>query len=85
MNRLQQLSLAILLVLVVFGFAGHLLAPAGGIHHPAPESACVFHAGCLAPVFQVFGAIKPCSLPILSQDTACALRVTAKIPHPPTV
>jgi hypothetical protein len=85
LNRLQRLSLAILLVLVVFGFAGHLLAPAGGIHHPAPESACVFHAGCLAPVFQVSGAIKLPDLPISSQATARALCVTAKIPHPPTV
>ncbi len=82
---LQRLILAILLVLVVFGLAGHLLAPAAGIHQAVSEATCAFHVGCLAPVFPASDAIKPRDLPILSQGAARALCMTTKIPHPPTV
>ena len=85
MKRLHRLALAILLVLMVVGFAGHLLELGVGYHHAASEAACAYHTGFLAPVFQASYGIEAYGLSIFSQGAPHAVCLTAKIHHPPTI
>jgi len=85
MNTFHRLILAVLLVLVVVGLAGHILAPGAGYQHAASESTCTLHTGFLAPVFQASYGIEAYGLSIFSQGAPHALGLIAKIPHPPTI
>ncbi len=84
MKRIHRLTLAVLLVLVVVGWAGHLLAPGDGYHHAAFETTCAYHASFLTPIFPTSCVIEVYGLPIFSQDAPHALSLITKIPHPPT-
>ena len=84
MNNLYRLMLAVLLVLVMFGFAGHLVTAANPLHHATPESTCALHTGFLAPMLLAFFLVPARDLPIFSPDVFEILRVLAKIPRPPT-
>jgi len=85
MNSLQRLILAVLLVLVMFGFAGHLSTSANTLYHATPESTCALHAGFLAPVLLSFFLVLARDLSIITLNISQALRVLAKIPPPPTI
>ena len=84
-NTLRRLTLGFLLILLLFGVAGHLLAPAGGMQHIQSESTCAFHLGINLPGWLQtawnFVGISP--EPV--HDNACAFYLILKISHPPSL
>ena len=85
MNIIKRLALGFLLILLLIGFAGHLLAPASYTQHARSEAACAFHQGInLSAKLQTawnVGGIAP--EPI--HDNACELDLILKISHPPSL
>lgn len=83
-DLLRRLSLALLLVLLLFGLAGHLILPTSNIHHNAPESTCAIHNGMIQPNGLKSLARKSAVGIGEIQDCTNALSLSAKISHPPT-
>jgi len=85
MNNFRRLSLAILLVLLLVGIAGHLLVPVGGSHHALSESMCLIHQGFnLSANLQASWSTSSIALDP-SPDETCVLDLVLKISHPPTL
>lgn len=84
MGDFRRLSLAFLLVLLLIGMAGHLLAPVGGSHHILSESTCAFHQGINLPANIQSSWIELSSSPAPTHDHTCVLGLVVKISHPPT-
>lgn len=85
MKTLRRLSLAFLLVLILVGMAGHMLAPVGGSHQIFSESTCAIHHGMNLPAnLQSFWNESGISLEPTHDDT-CVLDLVLKISHPPTL
>ena len=84
MTTLQRLSLAFLLILLLFSVAGHALQTVDRAHHALSESTCAFHHGMNVPMnFPRCWAETGISLePVLDQSSAFGL--VLNIPHPPT-
>ena len=83
-NIIKRLALGFLLILLLIGFAGHLLAPANDTQHVQSEAACVLHQGITLSVLQAvwnFVGISPEAI----HDNACALDLVLKISHPPSL
>ncbi len=84
MNHFQRFFLVFLLILLLIGIGGHLLAPVNGSHHVLSESTCAFHHAVDVPVnlqssWNESGIhLEP------TQDDSCALDLVLNIPHPPT-
>lgn len=83
-DLLRRLSLALLLVLLLFGLAGHLILPASNVHHTAPESTCAIHNGMIQPNGLKSLAHESAIIVGGKQDSTNALCLSAKIYHPPT-
>lgn len=80
---LRKLSLAFLLVLLLFSVTGHILQ-SNGAHHSPSEATCAFHHGMDLPVSLCAfwnGTGNPLE-PVL--DDSSALTLSSAIPHPPT-
>ncbi len=84
MNHFRRLSLAFLLILLLIGIAGHLLAPVGGSHHILSESACAFHHGINLPMNLQPAWNESGISPEPTHDDTCVLDLVLKISHPPT-
>ena len=80
----RKLSLAFLLILLLFSVASHLLQTVDGVHHALSESTCAFHHGMNMPMnFPRSWAETGISLePVLDHSSAFGL--VLNIPHPPT-
>ena len=83
-NALQRLGLILLLVLLLLGFAGHLLAPTGGAHHIQSEATCAFHQGMNLPANIQSSWNEVGISPAPTHDNTCVLDLILKISHPPT-
>jgi|GEM_PF-2122711 len=83
-NTLQRLTLAFLLILLLIGIAGHLVAPASGSHHFLSETNCAFHHGMNVPVSVQPSWSESGNAPEPAQDDTCTLDIVLNIPHPPT-
>lgn len=84
MNNHRRLSLAFLLVLLLMGLSGHLIAPLSGSHHFLSESTCALHHSIDVPAnLQPSSNEWSCS-PVSTKDDASALDLVLPIPHPPT-
>jgi len=84
MGNFRRLALAFLLVLLLIGIAGHMLAPVGGSHHVLSESTCAIHHGMNLPAnLQSFWNESSLS-PVPTYDDTCVLDLVLKISHPPT-
>lgn len=85
MNNFRRLSVTFLLVMLLIGVAGHLLAPVGGSHHVLSESTCPIHQGINVPAnLQATWSTSSASLEP-SRDDTCVLVLVLKISHPPTL
>lgn len=85
MGNFRRLSLAFLLVLLMIGIAGHMLAPVGGSPHVLSESTCAIHHGMNLPAnLQSFWTESSLS-PEPTYDDTCILDLVLKISHPPTL
>lgn len=79
----QRLSLLFLLLLLLFGLAGHLFTPANSMQHAISESACALHAGIMFPenLNSTWSGPDTSLEPV--HDSTRAICLAAKIPHPP--
>lgn len=82
-DLLRRLSLALLLVLLLIGLAGHLVAPTGNYHHTAQELSCAIHNGMIQPN-GLKSLTYESALIDLEQASTYAFSLSAKISHPPT-
>ncbi len=85
MKALRRPSLALLLVLLLIGIAGHLLAPVGGSHHVLSESTCAIHHGMNLPANLQSFWNESSLAPEPTNDDNCVLNLVLKISHPPTL
>jgi hypothetical protein len=82
-NLHSRLSLVFLLLLLLIGISGHLLAPTGGSHPILSETTCAIHQSINLPLnihisWNESGiAIDP------AHDDTCVLNIVLKNPHPP--
>ena len=84
-NTLRRLALFFLLILLLIGFAGHLLAPAGGTQYVQSESTCAFHQGINLPVNIQTSWSESGISPGTTHDDTYVLELILKISHPPTL
>lgn len=82
---LRRLSLAFLLILLLTGIAGHMLAPVGGSHHVLSESSCAIHQGVNFPANFQSSWSKSGISPEPTHDGTCILDLVLKISHPPAL
>ena len=83
-NSFRRLTLGILLILLLIGFAGHLLASASDTQHLQSEATCAFHQGInLSAKLQTAWNVVGVS-PEPVHDNACALDLILKISRPPS-
>ncbi len=85
MGNFRRLSLAFLLVLLLIGFSGHLLAPVGGSHHVLSESTCAIHQGFNLPANLQSSWNESGLSPEPTLDETSVLDLVLKISHPPTL
>jgi hypothetical protein len=85
MNNFRRLSVAFLLVLLLIGLSGHLLAPASGSHHTLAESNCAIHQGVNLPTQLQSPWNESGMSPEPTRDDTCVLDLASKISHPPTL
>ena len=81
----RRALLVFLLMLLVIGFAGHLLALVSDTHHVQSESTCAFHQGLNLParLQTAWNDVGISPEPI--RDHACALNLILQISHPPSL
>ena len=84
-NNLRRLFLAFLLILLLIGLSGHLIAPSGGSHHVFSESTCAFHQGVNLPANFQPSWNESGTAPEPARNNTCALDVVINIPHPPAI
>lgn len=85
MKALRRLSLALLLILLLIGIAGHLLAPASGTHHVLTEFGCAIHQGVNLPAHLQSSWNEAGISPEPAHDDSCVLDLVLKISRPPTL
>jgi hypothetical protein len=85
MNIVKRLALGFLLILLLIGFAAHLLAPVSDTQHLQSEATCAFHQSInLSAKLQTAWKVVGVS-PEPVNDNACALDLILKISHPPSL
>ena len=84
MGNFRRISLAFLLVLLLIGMAGHLLASVGGSHHILSESTCAIHHGMNLPSNLLSSWNESSLSPEPTHDDTGVLDLVLKISHPPT-
>jgi hypothetical protein len=84
-NTVQRVLLTLLLLLILFGMAGHWVNTAKITAHASSESVCVIHAGILLPDQPKPSQNQPdiSLLPTPDQTIPWCLR--ENISHPPTM
>ena len=83
-GMLRRLSLAFLLLLLLFSMAGHALQTVDGAHHALSESTCAFHHGMNAPMNMPRSWVETGISPEPVLDQSGAFGLVLNIPHPPT-
>lgn len=79
-NRLSQVFL---LLLLLIGISGHLLAPTGGSHPIISETTCAIHQSINFPLnIQISWNESGIALDP-ARDETCVLNIVLKNPHPP--
>ena len=84
-DLIRRLSLALLLLLLLAGAAGHLFLSADNTSHAAQEANCPIHSGMAQPEKAQPFTLKPAITIGEIQDGTRALNLSAKISHPPTI
>ena len=81
----RRLFLTFLLILLMIGLSGHLLAPASGSHHILSESTCAFHHGINLPANLPSSWNESGISPEPTRDHTRILELVLQISHPPTL
>jgi len=84
-STVKRVLLTILLLLILFGMAGHWVNTAKITAHASSESVCVIHAGILLPEQPKPLQAKPDASVLPTPDQTTPWSVRENIPHPPTI